>query len=287
MLFDFNPTRAAQKTFVVIAFTLVGCTAQVTPASTPTLQPTTFRLLATTPTIPLVADLTTAYARVAPNIQFEITVGNYEEVRRRASLLEGEGEAAYYLTNHLPPENEGALWAAPVGRDGLAVIVPREQAIASLTLAQVRAIFSGEITDWAQVGGIGGRITPISREVGSGTRAEFDSLVLGSQLPTPRALLAPSSAAMLTTVTQTEGGIGYVSFGYLAEPDGAGVRAVPIEGVAVSRETLLDDTYPLRVYVYIAGTREPMGDLRAFIGWVQSPAGQAVVGQRYAPLLAG
>ena len=63
------------------------------------------------------------------------------------------------------------------------------------------------------------------------------------------------------------------------------VRALTIDGVAPTLENVTNNTYPLRCTIYVVGQREPDGDYRAFIGWIQSPAGQAVVARRYAPLL--
>jgi phosphate transport system substrate-binding protein len=192
----------------------------------------------------------------------------------------------FFLTNHLPPEESTPVVAFPIGQDGIAVIVHPENDVESLTTAQLRDIYQGWTGNWSEVGGVDRPITVFSREDGSGTRAEFESLVMGDRRTTRTAQLVPSSAAAMTAVAREPGGIGYVSMSYLDER----VRALPINDVQPTAENVLNSTYPLRSFLYIVGLREPDGSepddahYRAFIGWVQSAEGQAVVARRYAPL---
>lgn len=240
------------------------------------------RLYATTATIPLVNDLTATYSRLNPSISFEIASGNYDAMMGR--LL--NGEMPFFLTNHLPPENSTPVVAFPVSQDGIATIVHPDNEVAGLTTTQLRDIYQGWVTNWNEVGGRDLPITVFSREDGSGTRAEFESLVMGDRRTTQVAQVVPSSAAAVTAVAREPGGIGYVSVGYLDSR----VRALAVDGVLPTAENVLNNTYPLRTFLYIVGLREPDGSqpldihYRAFIGWVQSAAGQAVVSRRYAPL---
>jgi phosphate transport system substrate-binding protein len=77
------------------------------------------------------------------------------------------------------------------------------------------------------------------------------------------------------------GSIGYVSMSYLNNS----VRALRIDNTAPTLENVAENTYPLRALVYFAGLREPQSHFRNFIGWAQSPAGQTITAQQYAPLL--
>jgi phosphate transport system substrate-binding protein len=266
----------ARRAIVVVAFTLVSCSSQLLPAATPTSNTAVLRLYATTPVVPLVTELTTTYTQRYPTITFDVSSGNYGAVVERVA---GD-DNAYFISNHLPADSP--LWAAPIGQDGVAVIVHPSNPIPGLTTGILREIYQGRVADWREVGGSGGNITVISREDGSGTRAEFEQLVMGARHTTAAAQIAPSSAAMVSSVARLPGSIGYVSMSYL----GRNVRAVPIAGVPISLETVADNTYPLRSTLFVVGTREPEGDFRAFIGWLQSPEGQAVVARRAAPLAA-
>lgn len=268
--------RRAKHTLVVVAFTLASCTSQIVPAATPTTNSALLRLISTTAALPLANELTTTYSQRFPSIAFDVSAGNYE-----ASVDEVvEDDTAYLLTNHLPTESP--LLGFPVGQDGIAVIVHPENDVRRLTTQEIRDIYQGRVTNWMELGGTDLPITVVSREGGSGTRAEFDRLVMGDRRTTRSALIAPSSTAMITSVSREPGAIGYVSMSYLT----SSVRAVAINGVEATLDNVRDSSYPLRSTLFIVGVREPEGDLRAFIGWVQGPEGQAIVARHHAPLAA-
>lgn len=266
----------ARRTLAIVAFTLVSCSAPVVPVATPTTEVIPLRLYATNATLPLTSDLTMRYYQANPAIAFELASGNY------AALLERllAGEMPYFVSNHLPLEDDLALWAAPIGQDGIAVIVHPDNPVTALSTGQLREIYQGRIEDWAAFG-FDAPVTVFSREAGSGTRAEFELLVLGDRPITPSAQIAPSSEAMVRSVARTPGGIGYVSMGFLNDR----VRALMIDGVSLSQSSVAANIYPLRAFIYVVGQEEPETDFRAFVAWVQSPEGQAVVGQHAAPLL--
>ena len=267
----------AKRTLAVVAFTLVSCSSQMLPAATPTSQVTALRLYVTTPAVPLINALTTVYARVNSSVSFDITTGNYEAMVEEVLA----DEESYLLTTHLPPEDELPLLALPIGQDGIAVIVNARNPLTSLSIAQVRRIYQGRIDRWTQVDGEDQAIIVLSREAGSGSRAQFDNLVMGERSTTAMAQVAPSSAAMVRSVARRPGAIGYVSMSYLNDS----VRALTIDDVEPTLENVYNNTYPLRSLIYFAGLKEPESHFRAFIGWVQSPEGQSVVAQHYAPLI--
>lgn len=263
-----------QRALAIVAFTLVSCSNQMLPASTPTSDAIVLRLYATTPTIPLVNELTRSYAQTYPAINFELTTGNY------ALMLEEvtQNVEAYMLTNYLPLES--LPWAAPIGQDGIALIVHPDNPVTDLTIEQVRSIYQGRITNWADLGGADVEITVISREEGSGTRAEFERQVMGERRTTRTAEIAPNSAAVVVSVERKVGGIGYVSMSYVDTT----VRALVLDSTTPTLDNVFANTYPLRATLFIGGQVEPEGDMRAFIAWVQSPAGQAIIARHYAPL---
>jgi phosphate transport system substrate-binding protein len=281
-----------RRVLFIAAFTLASCSSRVLPAATPIGEGSLLRVYATTSATPLIYDLTRAYARENPQVVFEIETANFQTLVSR--LL--NGDMPYFLTSHLPAENAagGGLWAAPLAQDGIAVITHPDNPVSDLSRGQIRNIFTGRMPNWMDVGGADAAITVFSREDGSGTRAEFESLVLGDGIPSFSAQILPNSAAMVESVSRTPNSIGYVSTSYL-NPTLYGaadtfVRPLAIDGVAPTLTNIANNTYPLRSLLYIVGLREPDGsqpgdlDYRAFIGWVQSPQGQEVVSQRYAPL---
>lgn len=265
-----------KRTLAIVAFTTlvsVSCTGPSIPASTPLKVEEPLRIYTTTAVMPLVNDLTSTYSE--QQLSFETRSGNYRFALNQ--IL--DGKASYFVTNHLPLDSP--LWAAPIAQDGIAVVVHPDNKIPGLTLDELRAIYQGRVGNWRELGGPDLPLTVISREDGSGTRAEFEGRTMGTRPTTTAARIVPSSAGMIDTVSRSAGSIGYVSLAYLDER----VHALPINGVSASQNTIRDNSYPLRSTIYVVGNQEPTGALRTFIGWIQSPEGQAAAARRYSPLV--
>lgn len=165
----------------------------------------------------------------------------------------------------------------PVAIDAVAVYVHRDNPIESLTLAQLAALFRGQIDDWAQLGGAPGRVVLYSRENSSGTYAYFKERVLQDRDFASEAQTLPGTAAVIHAISRDPVGVGYGGVGF-----GEGVRAVPIvtddgRAVAPTAESALDGSYPLSrpLLIYTAG--EPRGVAADFIAWARSPDGQRLV----------
>ncbi len=272
----------AKRTIVAVAFTLVSCTTPVLPAATPITRVTTLRVYATTATAPLLHDLTAAYHRQRPDVVFELATGSFQTLADRILT----DEDAFFFSHHLPEDidsPESRYWAAPIGQDALVIVVHPDNPIDGLSVPDVRSFYEGRRQRWG-LPDFEPVLRVITRAPGSGLRAEFEALVMGGSATVSSAQIAPTSQAMAELVARDRGAIGYVSLSQLGDE----LRAVPIEGVMPSADTVYDRTYPLRTTLYIVGRAEPLDDaaeMRAFIGWIQSPEGQAVVGRRCAPLL--
>ena len=272
------PMRRTRRTLAILAFTLVSCSSPVVPASTPTTNTVALRIYATTATIPLMRDLSERYASTHPGVTFDTITGNFQTLYDQL-MRDKQG---YLLTSHLPnSQPDGTPLAWPVGQDGIAIIVYPDNPITELSSDQLRRIYLGHISKWSEIGGEDTDIIVFSREDGSGTRAEFERLLMGERLTTQSAQLAPSSQAMVTGVAASPGSIGYVSMSYLNET----IRGLAIDGVMPTPDTVYDNTYPLRSTMFIVGLEEPKDAYREFIGWVQGTEGQEIIAQRYAPLL--
>ncbi len=266
--------KPAKRTLAIVALTttLMSCSSQAVPATMPTAPVETLRIYATTATLPLVMDLTTAYSDTPP-VSFDTRNSNYQTILN--DLL--SGETPYFITNHLPLES--TLWAAPIGQDGIAIITHPQTPVQNLTLEQLRDIYQGRITRWDQAGNLPHpqEITLFTRENGSGTRLEFEQMVMGRRITTANARVAFSSQNMIENIAQTPNSIGYVSISYLE----ARVQAIPINDSLPTQQNIRDNIYPLRSTLYITGLQPPEGRYLTFFGWVQSLQGQAIVARRY------
>ncbi|MCD4671881.1 MAG: phosphate ABC transporter substrate-binding protein [Anaerolineaceae bacterium] len=169
-----------------------------------------------------------------------------------------------------------------IARDGIAVVVNADVPVDDLTLEQAQNIFAGEITNWSEVGGPDEAIIAVSRDEGSGTRAAFEEMVMGKELLiTENAILQPSNGAVRTTVSTTPASIGYLSFGYLDDT----TKPVLIDGVAPSEENASNGSYPVVRPLNMLTNGEPKGVIKAFLDFILSADGQAIVSEEsYLPV---
>jgi phosphate transport system substrate-binding protein len=160
-----------------------------------------------------------------------------------------------------------------IAMDGICVIVNTENSITALTKKQVQDIYTGAVSNWSEVGGKDEKIVVLSRDSASGTFEAFGALALGGQKVRADALMQASNQAIASTVTRTPGAIGYVGLGYASE----GVKTVTIEGVNASKATVLSGKYPYSRALYMYTNGKPQGDVKKFIDFVLSSAGQKLV----------
>lgn len=203
-----------------------------------------------------------------PNINF--IQGNDEILVADVS----EGRLAAALVYSLPVDTP--LWFNPVALDGLTIIGHQDNPLSELQIESVRAIFQGEITNWAEVGGIDLLISVFIREAGSGVQETFLSKVLEEDTVLATAIVAPGQAPMLSSVQLEKGAIG---LSMMASSDG--VKSFDISGIQAIPEKTSTQEYPLTTPLYFVSQSEPQGELRAFLSWLQSAEGQSFLGEKY------
>ncbi len=262
-------------TILALTTTFMGCSTQTTPATTPTLLAEPLRIDTTTATMPLIIDLTTAYNAVQPRAVFDTQDANYQTILRNMLI----GETPYFMSNHIAADSQ--LWAAPIAQDGIAIIVHPDVGLDNLSMEELRDIYQGRVGSWRRVGAETGNITIYSRENGSGTRAEFERMVMGRRRITTLARVAISSENMIVRVASTPGSLGYVSTSHVDDQ----VKVVSVDGILPTTQSIASNRYPLRSMIFIVGQEEPEAFYRDFIGWIQSPSGQEIVAERFTPLL--
>ena len=137
----------------------------------------------------------------------------------------------------------GGLTGTTVALDGIAVIVNAGSKVEDLSVEQIAQIFTGEITDWSEVGGDAGAISCIGREAGSGTRDGFESIT-GTEDTCVLAQELTSTGAVIEAVAGNPNAIGYASLSAVEGKDT--VKALTVGGVACSEETVLDGSYAIQ-----------------------------------------
>ncbi|MDD3894088.1 MAG: phosphate ABC transporter substrate-binding protein [Syntrophomonadaceae bacterium] len=157
--------------------------------------------------------------------------------------------------------------------DGIAIAVNPANQVSDLTLEQLKNIYLGNITNWSEVGGSDAVITLVNREEGSGTRGAFEELVMGEDAIADYAIVQNSTGAVKTIIETDKNAIGYISLAVADEK----VKSLKIEGVEASADNVISGQYKIsRPFIYIT-TEEPAGLVKAYLDFVLSDEGQAIV----------
>lgn len=229
---------------------------------------------------PLSEELAAAFMEANEGITVEIQGGGSGQAA--VSLADAIADIGALSREVKDEEKTTIVKEYVIAKDGVAVIVNTDVTVTDLTLEQIKGIFTGEITNWKEVGGKDQAITVVSREEGSGTRGAFTELTkvmekdsAGNEVDSTskNAIIQPSTGAALQAVGSTPGAIGYVSMEALDDT----VIALEVEGVSISKETVLDGTYAIsRPFIY-GVTGEVSEAAQAFIDFVMSAEGQALI----------
>jgi phosphate transport system substrate-binding protein len=166
----------------------------------------------------------------------------------------------------------------PVARDGLSVYVNASNPLGEVTMDQLKLIFTGKVTNWKELGGTDAKIVVYSRENSSGTYVFFKEHVLKNADYTVRAQSMPGTAAVVNAVAKEKFGIGYGGAAYAK-----GIKLLKVKkdadspAIAPDEAHVKDGSYPLSRPLFFYLRNKPTGDVGAFVDWVLSAQGQAVV----------
>ncbi len=278
-------SRKTKRTLVVMTLALASCRAPMqAPTSTPEVVPLYFVTSSSTDT--LLRNLAATYTRENSLVAIVDQAANGTSIAMALDSTQSPDQSLYALTTYLP--NLDNLWAAPLGQDGIAIVVHPRLTLPQLSADDLRRIFTGAVENWLELGGPDLAIAVVSRDAESDTRRVFERLVLGQRQMTYNALLALTDTAMLDVVAQTPGAIGFMSMARVVGQ----VRVMPLVGeisdtpVLPTPLTVADGTYPLRTPLLIVGTKppEPGDGYYEFIVWAQQRQAQEIIGETYAPL---
>lgn len=264
----------------VLAAAAAAASCSQPPLATPP-APVVLRLAGSTSMQPLLHELTEAYSRRYAYVRFDLaSVGSAAGLE---ALRRGNADLAL-VARPLEPEEESEpqtgkrlLIGTAIARDAIAIIVNEHNPVRSLDRYQLRKVFAGQIGQWADLGVPGREIHVVSREDGSATRLLFEERVMQGHPVTPAALVMPGSQAVRDYVASHEEAIGYVSIAYLRP----GVAALAIDGVAPTRETIEDGSYPLTRPFLLVSLPNPSREVMAFVQFTRSAAGQAIIRRTY------
>ncbi|HEY8347000.1 MAG TPA: phosphate ABC transporter substrate-binding protein [Symbiobacteriaceae bacterium] len=240
---------------LALVLTLIGCTGTASG----------LRIAGSTSLQPVMERLAEGYRKAGGGRVIVQGGGTTAGVQAVLAGVAGLGAASRRLT---AAESEQGLVEHIIAWDVLTVVVHPDNPVGrrGLTLAQLQALFRGEVTDWATVGGAPGPVHLVTREAGSGSREAFRSLV---GPVSPRAIVQNSAGGIRMTVMGDPRAIGYVSLGVARM---GGVVAVPIDGKRPG-----EPGYPLVRPLSLVTLGPPRGEAAAFLRYIRSPEARRLI----------
>ncbi len=223
---------------------------------------------------PLADDAAAAFVEMYPDVSITIDAGGSGEGLKQ--VAEGTvtiGNSDVYANEKLDETQAAELVDHQVCVVTMATIVNPdvvEAGVTNLTKDQLISIFTGETTNWSEVGGPDEDIILVTRPTSSGTRATFQKYALdGAEEASNAAMETDDSGVLLQNVKDTKGAIGYVALSYLTGDD-TGVETLAIDGVEPTLENTYNGTYPVWAFEHMYTKGDPDEVTAAFLQYIMS-----------------
>jgi phosphate transport system substrate-binding protein len=261
----------------ILATLIALVTACAAPAAAPASGTLGGRYIVSTGTgaLAVATALTKAYSTKHPAVTFTFDDPGSTAIGTQ-QVADGTAALAF-SSRDLAPDEQHGLAIVAVGLSGTAVIVNPANPVRGLSKDQLKAIFSGSVTDWSVVGGTAGPIHVVARDVGKATRLAFDDYVFGGAGHyTPAAAIVPDIDTMVRAVAADRGAIGMATLDARTAGE-TSIRPIAVDGVAATKENLANGTYRIRrPLLLIFNDRSAAPAIRDFVDFVRGPEGQAI-----------
>lgn len=283
--------------FVFLAALLLGCrsaspNAQAAPA--PSVE--TIENKGSDTIVNLALAWAENYMAQYPNVRISVTGGgsgtgiaalinNTVDIANASRAIKPE-EVAEAQANGIEP------YEITIAQDAIAVVVNPENPVSQLTIQQISAIYTGQMTNWKEVGGEDRPIVLLSRESNSGTYIFFLEEVVrqgeseSDLLFSPDTLLLPSSEGISSEIRQNPNAIGYDGLGYVT-PDQKTIAIAVSPGspyVEPSIATVVDGSYPISRPLFMYTPGPPTGAVKTYLDWILTEGQQQVRELGFVPL---
>jgi phosphate transport system substrate-binding protein len=223
---------------------------------------------------PLAEKLAHAYSE-QDNTNIEINqIGSSAGI---TNAISGVSEIGMSSRDLKEEERASGLNEVVIAYDGIVVVTHPTNKIKDLTMEQVKEIFTGEVTNWKELGGDDLEIVVVSREDGSGSRDAFQEIVdYSSGELIKNAIIASGNGNIKTTVGNNKHAVGFVSFEYIDES----ISTIDINGVEATAENVLKEQYNLsRPFLFVHKEGQLTEEGQRFIDFILSEDGQLIAAE--------
>jgi len=222
---------------------------------------TTITAVGSTALLPLVKQSAQEYQEKHPDVKISVSGGG-----SFVGITQAAGGNADMGDSDVTAKDNPGLIDHKVAVVGFGVIANSSAGVKGLTSTQVRAIFTGKVTNWKQVGGADQPIVVINRPKSSGTRAVFNFTLMKGEKIAETGLVEDSSGTVVKTVGSTPGAVSYVALGYTKDQP---VTVVTIDNVEATVDNIRVGKYPVWSYEHIF-TKTKNSDVEKFIDYIST-----------------
>ncbi len=256
----------------MVGATFVGCGSNSENNTASSKDTTTISISGSTSVGPLMEKIQEKYEEENNNATLEIQQnGSGAGIK---DVISGISEIGM-SSRELKDEEKGSVQGTTVAYDGIALLVNPENPVKNISLEDVKKIYTGEITNWKEIGGDDAPIVVVSREEGSGTRDAFQEIVgYESEELLKDATISDGSGAVKTTVAGNKNAIGFASFEYIDNT----VSALNINDVEPTADNVKSGDYKLsRPFILVTKEDSLTENGQKLIDFVLSAEGQQIV----------
>ncbi|QMS86378.1 phosphate ABC transporter substrate-binding protein (plasmid) [Nostoc edaphicum CCNP1411] len=266
--------------FITVGFTiclgLLSCTQSSKTATQPTNQLQGKLVLTGSSTVaPLAAEIGKQFESEHPDVRVDVQTGGSS----RGIADARTGVANIGMASRSLKEEEKDLQAFAIARDGIGIILHKENSIKSLSNQQVIDIYTGKINNWQQVSGKNAPITVVNKAEGRSTLELFLGYFKLKNSDIKSSVVIGDNQQGIKTVAGNPNAIGYVSIGTaeFSINNGDAIKLLPLNGVAATTENVRNGKFPLSRPLNLVTKTQPAGLDRAFIEFAQSPQVHEIV----------
>lgn len=229
------------------------------------------RIDGSTTVLPIAQKLAEAFMKEYPGVTISVSGGGSGNGIK--ALIDGTTNIAtssrFMKDEEVKLAMEKGVYPVPfaIAYDCIVPVVHPENPLKDISLAQLKAVYMGEIKTWKDLGGPDKEIVVISRDTSSGTYEVWEEKVMKKERVYAGALLQASSGAVAQSVSKNKYAIGYLGIGYVDK----NVKALTVDGIPGNEETALSGKFPVSRALFIFTRGWPSGNVLSFVNYALSP----------------